>query len=417
MNPAGLVAREFPCTNVSCFSRAIERIAGEKTGNGDERRMKRYKIIAVLLVMLLATMAMVPMVSAAENEKTTSAIDESKFLLPQLQVDNSLADGEVNAALSPMEGNNVYTIPTGSIIHHSKGYITRVFDSSGKQVLSANDEKSAKVFTPQGPEPATYVHTVPSGSLILDSPMKKNTTYIMNEMGELTLTVIDDSDYKIESTSAAAKITGPFWIEWAEEDWVSRVDKFESTWGVPTAPTSQDFGEKLAIFNGIRPQDLSLIIQPVLEWNVNNNNYAWTAASWRFGPSDSYTSSRINVNQYDSMRGTMEYMTIGGQTGWKVTTADTSTGSSTYLFTNRLSTDENLNLVNTLEAASGSGINEMADVCGSIVFNNAFTRSDGITPSVTLAGSINSAITSTWPGYFHVIINPNPTHVTLDTPY
>jgi len=383
--------------------------------------MKRMKIGVILLALLLAGMAMVPLVNAAESTETTSAIDVSKILLPQLQIDNTLANVEVNAALSSMEGEYVYAIPSGSIIHHSKGHTTRVFDSTGKQVLSADDEKSAKIFTPQGPEPATYVHPVPSGALILNSPTEKNTTYIMNEMGDLILTVIDDGDFRVNATSSAfsaARIPGRFWIEWAEEDWVYRIDKFESTWQVPRAPTSQDLGEKLAVFNGIRPQDLSFILQPVLEWNVNSNNYAWTAASWRFGPSDSYyTSPRINVNQNDAMKGTLEYTTIGGQNGWKVTIADTSAGSSAYFFTNYLSTDLNLNLVNTLEAASGVGIDEMEDVCGSIVFNNLFTRSDGQTPSVTLSGQINSLITQTWPGYFHVIISPNPTHVTLDTPY
>jgi hypothetical protein len=381
--------------------------------------MKTLKIGVILLALLLAAMAMVPMVSAA-------AVDVQNIRLPQLQTDNSQTSVVVNAALSPISGNDTYAIPTGSIIHHSKDGTTQVFDSTGKQILLTDDVKSTSVFTPQGPKSSTRVHAVPQGSLILDSTTNKNTTYVTNDQGQLILTVIDDSLSRSDSNSVISPrtyINGPFYIEWAENTALaSRLDKFVSTWQVPTAPQNRDpnrdTGEKLAIFNGIRPQSLSLIIQPVLEWNVNNNNFAWTAASWRFtSSSDNYYSPRINVNQNDAITGTMEYTTIGGQTGWKVTTADTSAGSSTYLFTNAISTNTNLDVLNTLEAASNTGIDEMGDVCGSIGFNNVFTRNDGQSPGITLTGTVSNLITQRWPGYFSVIISPNPGHVTLHTPY
>lgn len=53
--------------------------------------MKQHKICVVLLALLLASMAMVPMVSAADEEKGSlaPALDIRNIQLPELQFDST----------------------------------------------------------------------------------------------------------------------------------------------------------------------------------------------------------------------------------------------------------------------------------------------------------------------------------------
>jgi hypothetical protein len=77
------------------------------------------------------------------------------------------------------------------------------------------------------------------------------------------------------------------------------------------------------------------------------------------------------------------------------------------LLTTTLSTNTNLDIVNTLEI-NQQGTPNAYDMCGDIVFNNVNI------PSVTLSPGYNHA--SGWYGLFNVLFSPNPTQVTLVTP-
>jgi hypothetical protein len=365
------------------------------------KRMQLRKWSVVLLALLLAAMAMVPMVSAAEK------IDVSKIPVPELRQDSAQKNTVITAAFSTREGEDQYKIPTASIIYHSPDGITKVFSQNGKQILTASDETATKVPTPNGLQPATHVHAVPQGAIILDSPKFKNTTYVLNENGDLVMIVIDDSAGKISGVTRASTLYGSNWLAWASST-VSQISYLRTTWYTPTPPSTSGGtpGFALAIFNGL--QNSGTILQPVLEWNYGLNNPVWKISSWRYSsPSSYYYSPMLNVNQGDNIQGTLQYTTVGGSTGWQVTTSDLTQGTSTYYFSNVISTNTNLEIVNTLEQAQGQNSNPY-QMCGDIVFNNANI------PAVTLTkGSISS---SGWSGLFNVWFSPNPTLVTIDTP-
>lgn len=363
--------------------------------------MNLHKRFVVLLALLLAGMAMVPIVSAEEK------IDLNKIETPSFQFDDSQKNTVITGPLSTQPMKDVYTIPEGSIIYHSDDGITRIFDSNGKQILIASDESAEKVSTPNGLQPATHVHAVPQGARILDSPLDESKTYILTEDGDLILTVIDDSS-KIESSVVrASTISGSRWLAWADAT-VSQISYLRSRWYTPTPPSTSGGtpGFALAIFNGL--ENSATIMQPVLQWNYGLNNPVWKISSWRYtSPSNYYYSPMLSVTQGDQIEGTLQYTTVGGVTGWQVTTSDLTAGTSTYYFSNAIPSNTNLEIVNTLEQAQGLNSNPY-HMCGDITFNNVNI------PSVTLnSGSISA---SGWSGLFNVWFNPNPTQVTLDTP-
>jgi len=120
--------------------------------------MNLRKIGVVLLALLLAGMAMVPVVSAAEQNSATVSpdqmsaptIDVNTIVLPQLQFEKSQNIVVVNHELSPdknsessasvrspsgSQNQEISKIPFGSIIYHSRNGITSVFDFVRKTAL------------------------------------------------------------------------------------------------------------------------------------------------------------------------------------------------------------------------------------------------------------------------------------------
>lgn len=53
------------------------------------------------------------------------------------------------------------TVPLGGIIYHDAGF-TRIFDSTGNQILYINDSESFALTPGGGPQPATSVYSVPT---------------------------------------------------------------------------------------------------------------------------------------------------------------------------------------------------------------------------------------------------------------
>ena len=364
--------------------------------------MRLGKLNILLLALMLAAMVMVPCVSAAEK-----ILDLNKIETPALQSDNSQKNTVITGPLSTRSMKDEYAIPDGSIIYHSDDGITRIFDSDGKQILMASDETAAKVSTPNGLQPATHVLAVPQGARILNSAVDEGTTYILTEDGDHILTVVDENSLKGAAVLRASTISGSRWLAWADAT-VSQISYLRSRWYTPTPPSTSGGtpGFALAIFNGL--ENSATIMQPVLQWNYGLNNPVWKISSWRFSsPSSYYYSPMLSVNQGDQIEGTLQYTTVGGVTGWQVTTSDLTKGTSTYYFSNVIPTNTNLEIVNALEQAQGQNSNPY-HMCGDIVFNNVNI------PSVTLnSGSISS---SGWSGLFNVWFNPNPAQVTLDTP-
>ncbi|MDD1687224.1 hypothetical protein [Methanoregula sp.] len=275
--------------------------------------MKRLKLITMLLALLVAAMVMVPMVSAADDNRV--AVDVSKFSTPQLNIDNSQEIVNINAELSPVKGDNVYTIPEGSIIDHSEEGITRVFDSFGRQIIVMDDARSSMVSTPNGMKPSTHVHEVPSGSMITFDG--ERTTYVTNG-NRLLLTVIDNSQKKTPVPGLP-----DHWIESAQMASQQNIGRFSANWNVPSEPPTEG-SQVIYLFNSLRNSEK--IIQPVLTWG-RDSVQSWRGAGWAVSSSDEYHSTLINVNVGDTITGLMSY----NSGAWSITFSDTTTGGATAL--------------------------------------------------------------------------------------
>jgi len=405
--------------------------------------MNLRKIGVVLLALLLAGMAMVPMVSAVDEkisgQQPAPAVQEIQ--LPELQFNSTQQkvqiSGElhldpgfssVSAAIDKSATLIDTTIPYGSIIYHADNGITTVFDASGQQLFSADDQTTTKVKTSGKDMPATYVHEIPSGSMVLTDPKKPDTTYIFDKENQLVLTVIDQSGSTPAANNRLSALTSrnlvgctssgrcSGWFEYAEDDYIPQLNRFEAYWATPNRPLTSDVGEKIAIFNSVQPSRNAFILQPVLEWNVNSNNFAWTAAPWYYHTSsDSYYGRRITgIQTNDNIKGTLYYSTVNGYNGWWVSIKKNNDPESS-IFVTQLATTSGLNAQVVLEA-TGIGINSNNDLPGDITFNNMiFQKSGGSSASVSLTGYVDPGTSPRFSG-LSAVVEQNPSRVKLWTP-
>jgi hypothetical protein len=72
--------------------------------------------------------------------------------------------GLVIAKPGTFNGTDAYPIPEGSIVYHSRGWITRIFDTDGRQILIVNDTQSY-VTRNIGYLPATTVYPYSSNDI------------------------------------------------------------------------------------------------------------------------------------------------------------------------------------------------------------------------------------------------------------
>lgn len=109
--------------------------------------------------------------------------------LPTLIFNNSqefteLHNGLVFAEPGEYPATEGYPIPVGSIIYHTSGPITRIFDPSGKQILIVNDSVSS-VLTKGGYSPVTVYYNHFPGNLKMVGNGGKYFIYYLNESDEI----------------------------------------------------------------------------------------------------------------------------------------------------------------------------------------------------------------------------------------
>lgn len=370
--------------------------------------MKHLKLITVLLALLLAGMAIVPMVSAANSETHSSTnpqaptIDVSKIILPQLQFEKSQNMVAVNQGLNPdkntefsvffntefkSQNQEISKIPYGSIIYHSRDGITRVFDSSGKQLCAADDAKAAKVFTPQGPQAATFVHEVPGGSFINTQGDRKYTIY----ENTVILTEITEPSTVSGVLKSAPSDWPPEYIEGVEYTPTQAVGQFTSQWTVPTAPTSTGSGQIKAIWNGLhRNSGSSGVIQPVLAWN-ENGDLRYTIRVWEVSTGGTYKSTQYGSRVGHTIIGDMSW--DSSMSYWKVTIKDTNSGDISPMWSNLVPTS-------SCQAAlmlEGFGLGTHREYYpGAITFTNNVIKSTAGTVITPPASSVNGYVADTW---------------------
>ena len=160
------------------------------------------------------------------------------------------------------------------------------------------------------------------------------------------------------------------WVE--RGDWTSGVPlgSLSATFTVPQAPLSN--GALIYFFPGSEPADGSTILQPVLQYGngAAGGGYYWAAASWFCCPAGWSThSDLISVNTGDSILGTLNATCSGGTCNWTIATTDTTTGGTTTLAADNVSSPFVWNFGGVLEAYSVTACNQYpAD--GAIAFTN-----------------------------------------------
>lgn len=393
--------------------------------------MKTLKVSVILLTLLLAAMAIVPMVSAAANAATISqdhviapTIDVSKIQQPQLKFDTSQKMVIVNHDLSPnntvdsagFQKSNAATqtlatskIPYGSIIYHSNAGITSVFDANGNQLFAAEDAKAEKVFTPQGSQAATFVHEVPAGSFINTQNDRKYTIY----NNQVILTEINQVKAMTNIVMTAPPNWPPQYIEGVDYTPSQALGRFTSQWTVPTAPSSTQSGQITTIWNGLhRTTGASGVIQPVLAWNENGNS-VYTIRVWEVSSGGTYKSSQMSARAGHQIIGDITW--DSSMSYWKVTIKDVNTGDTSPLYSNLVPTSAcqvALMLEGFLQPL------QRAYYPGGITFtNNALLSTSGtsITPT---ASAVSGYVADSWySGNNLLAVNKNnwPGSVVLST--
>jgi len=274
--------------------------------------------------------------------------------LPVLQEYESCNEEIISGELSPVTDVNTYTVPSGSIIIHSKDGITRVFSQNGKEVVCANDEKAKKIATPGGFVPATYVHQVPSGSEVLRDG---NVTMVYFN-GEHILTEINENE---DSVATAQDYDG--YIETASDWSVNELRSFSAYWTVPSDPPSPESDTVNFLFPAIEPSDGSEIIQPVLEWN-NGGTGCWKGSAWYSTNGQYYHSTPITVQSSHTLEGAMDWIESYGE--WSTYLKDISTGAETSIYSSNFGSTD----LAVFAAYEGYNIQDNSDVPGDTTFYN-----------------------------------------------
>ena len=318
-----------------------------------------------LLALLLAAMAMVPVVSAGEQK-----LNSDNFSLLQLKPDDSQTESAIQNGFSLSENENARIIPEGSIIQHSDNGITRVFDSKGKQLLISKESNSRKILTPMGYISALNVNQIPNGSYVQDNSNGITNVYLNDKR---ILTVI--SPKTLQKKLPVPSSTG--WVESANARGITQLGQFIADWNVPSSPPNQATGAINFIFNAIQPSTENGIVQPVLEYNYFGN-HQWTGAPW-YGDSNGvyYRGNTVNTAVGHTARGTLGWNTNLNR--WDIIFEDLSSGGSSSEFSTN-APNVGTNNVEAFCALEAWYVNNDNDVSGRTTFTNMRFRDVNLNP-------------------------------------
>lgn len=322
-----------------------------RTNGGKQMLLSKWNV--VLLALLLAAVALVPMVSAVDVPR-----DGNNFQLSQLKIDESQTKIVIQNGFSLTKSDDQMLIPSGSIILHSNDGITRVFDSKGKQLSVSKDSDSPKVSTPYGYMSAVDINQVPDGSYIHVNDNGVTNVYL-NEQRILTVISTSDTKMAVRSTNE--------WIESSYSSGINQLAQFIADWKVPSSPPNQQTTAINYIFNAIQPIYGVGIVQPVLEYNVGGN-HMWTGAPWYVDSNKKgYRGTPINTQEGNTVRGTLGWNQNLNR--WNIIFEDLTNGGYSSSFSTNAPNigTEQLKVYCALE---GKNINNDNDVSGKITFKN-----------------------------------------------
>ncbi len=258
------------------------------------KKSKGMQLGALLIAMLLMSVAFVLAVSAQGANEQTKVEKSGKIMTP----DGRYMFNESDFDKAVIESGTVKIPKTKSIVE-------RV--NATKNVM---DQLSVKIKVPDDE--------------VLDT---------------LCDYVAEECSYKITKlVKASVGSAIPTFNGWAEDASYHNSDSgnttiFEGFWDVPSAPLEQGVPLQM-IFYFTALGNGNDILQPVLEWGQAGRNY-WDISSWYvIGGGSSGHSTPYRVNVGDSLYGYIQLQT-GQPTHWFVYTYDitTSTATSIYAYT------------------------------------------------------------------------------------
>lgn len=184
--------------------------------------------------------------------------------------------------------------------------------------------QDSMVATPRGMMSRSHVHLIPSGHhLMIAGGHVLEVDAAENMIADLGVrqpakaqTAAPVTTTTSSSPASASNIifsaNTNSWVTWAywEAAATSSITNFSTTWIVPNQPVT-DEGQILSIFDGVEDSGGTDIIQPVLLWGGNGNNWMIVNFYYWNGGYDAATTAGINVDPGTSLTGTISSTSQG----------------------------------------------------------------------------------------------------------
>ena len=211
--------------------------------------------------------------------------------VPEVVVTGELSPLELGKIMDPANANN--TVPWGGTIEHGMdGEVptTVVYDANGNPQFFANNDLARAIAVPDpngtGYLPGTMVHEIPSGAVV--DHFDENKQIVTHDNAIVYTEINHPPKTPIRNQQSSRNVAGndcgyPGGYILRAENWnVNQLDKFVANWKVPSSPTliSSQIPHTMFLFNGIEPNPVTTILQPVLEWDNSDTGKYWTLASW-----------------------------------------------------------------------------------------------------------------------------------------
>jgi|WetSurMetagenome_2_1015567.scaffolds.fasta_scaffold01801_3 hypothetical protein len=325
--------------------------------------MEKIKLLVHLIAFLIIVMLIIPVIYAEE---------ENEYSTPYLQFNDSLENVNIQKGFSLIPDIDHYQIPFGSIILYSSNGITRVFDSNGMQLLTANDTNTQKIPTSAGDFFPTSIIQVPSGVLIKEN--SNSTIVILNNKSILSLVYEKNISLaygtNIKSKNLLLDYDFIGYVERVHYSPVYNVGSFIANWTIPSSPPSPSSSiVQDDLWIGLEPNDLGPGLQPSIAQPVTTFiNDHWIGYVTYVNSFNRYFNTpNFPVSVGDTIQGQLIW--DNNNHWWYIRVWDLTNGNS-YSNVSVLApeiTKDNLFIMCTLE---GHHINSNSDLPGPTTFSN-----------------------------------------------
>ena len=328
--------------------------------------------------------------------------------VPEVVVTGPLTPLEPGKNADPANANN--TVPWGGTIEHVMDGdvpMTVVYDAIGQPIHRANDPDAIGLGTPQGDMyPGTWIHQVPDGSDVDIGDNRSVVTssgslsYTENYSQNVYLNAIKNKNSTLQSNAY-----DPFngYLETAKATKTNNdnnvLNHLSGYWKIPTSPTYEGLNKSVFLFNAVQGPNSSktgsVIVQPVLEYNLKDTGRCWTASSWVCGMPCVHTTRITGLSSGDKIHGQMHYLEKDSEHTtpfWQVTISK-GDGISDPRRVNTTTQINNKSLLIMVGALEAYNITELSSLPGNTQFyDTTYLDQDYKAVSVSVTGEVKSNV-------------------------